>query len=543
MANLRALPGGKTLPHNLQAEASILGGIIIQPSVLAELDALEPGAFYDLKHKVVFTAMRNLEAAGTPIDVTTLETEIERQGKLDAIGGGAAFLGELALKVPTVDHVLHYAKIVRDHQLLRDLALKMSRAVERVYDWEHEADELLGETMADLAQLEGRYRDASETLPTITIDGALADLDRLARTPVFATPFPALNKVIGFDGLLGGQVYYLAGGTGFGKTSFIAKMVRGHAEGGRPALIAFYEMFPGYYVARMAAEVLGVHANRIIRGEVDHDAIRGALPKGIEMLDAPSMATIRRTAERYVKAGRGAPLIVVDYVQLLGDKIMATQARPDPRIANSLASAGLRDLAKATGAAVICVSAAGRSASRQLNKDVRKAPARDLIDASRESGSIEFDGAGVIVLSVSDELDGDERIATVSVAKARFGETAHIDARYDGRSGAWRTLDRVTKVVDLHTKPDDGVVRKAVIDCLRKHPEGISKTKIAAETGKNKTAVLSEVDIMIEAGIAVYKGRGYALAQIVGEPVQTGFGTGPEPVPSMLAAALAEVEP
>ena len=110
----------RVLPHNVEAEASILGGIILRNEVLSHLDTIEVEDFYDNRHKVVFQAIRNLEAAAKPIDVVTLEVEIEKAGKLDAIGG-VAFLGELTLRVPTVDNVVTYAEIVTDKHQARKL--------------------------------------------------------------------------------------------------------------------------------------------------------------------------------------------------------------------------------------------------------------------------------------------------------------------------------------------------------------------------------------------------------------------------------------
>src|SRR2546423_11485605 len=95
-----ARDGRRVLPHNLDAEASILGGILLRNDVLVQLDTLEVEDFYEHRHKVVFQAIRNLEATSRPIDVVTLENEIANVGKLEAIGG-IAFLGQLPLRVPT----------------------------------------------------------------------------------------------------------------------------------------------------------------------------------------------------------------------------------------------------------------------------------------------------------------------------------------------------------------------------------------------------------------------------------------------------------
>ena len=120
----------RVLPHNVEAEASILGGIILRNEVLTHLDTIEVEDFYDNRHKVVFQAIRNLEATARPIDIVTLENEIQKAGKLEAIGG-VAFLGELTLRVPTVDNVVAYAEIVTDKHQARKLMLAAGEISER----------------------------------------------------------------------------------------------------------------------------------------------------------------------------------------------------------------------------------------------------------------------------------------------------------------------------------------------------------------------------------------------------------------------------
>src|SRR5688572_4399546 len=110
----------RTLPHNLDAEASILGGILLRNDVLTQLDTLEVDDFYSPKHQSVFAAMRALEAVAKPIDVVTVENELERMGKLESIGG-VGYLGELALRVPTPDNVVAYTEIVTDKARARAL--------------------------------------------------------------------------------------------------------------------------------------------------------------------------------------------------------------------------------------------------------------------------------------------------------------------------------------------------------------------------------------------------------------------------------------
>src|SRR5215468_4044821 len=145
----------RVLPHNVEAEASILGGIILRNDVLSQLDTIEVEDFYDNRHKVVFQAIRNLEATARPIDVVTLENEIEKLGKLEAIGG-IAFLGELALRVPTADNVVAYAEIVADKHQARKLMLASGEILEKGYDDGLEVRDYLDDAEAKIFEVTQR---------------------------------------------------------------------------------------------------------------------------------------------------------------------------------------------------------------------------------------------------------------------------------------------------------------------------------------------------------------------------------------------------
>lgn len=150
------------LPRNADAEASVLGGIILRPELLGELTDLDTEAFFEFKHRVVFEAMRNLAAASKPIDVVTLENEIERQGRLEAIGG-IAFLGDLTLIVPTADNVHHYAADVDTHYRNRRAIVLLASALERAQTWKHDPRELVLETAGELARLDADRADRERT--------------------------------------------------------------------------------------------------------------------------------------------------------------------------------------------------------------------------------------------------------------------------------------------------------------------------------------------------------------------------------------------
>jgi replicative DNA helicase len=495
----------RSLPHSAELEASILGGLLINPDALPLLANLEIGDFFLPQHRVVFEAIRNLQASKTPIDIVTVESEIGKRGRLDAVGG-MAFLGELVTKVPTVDNVVAYTKIVRDQAMLRRLALSASNIVDRAHDWEYEADELLAQGVSDLQRIEREYRESdADNVPLISIGGALEQLHLLASKPVYQTPFPELNAAIGFGGMIATQGYVVVSGTGGGKTSFVAEVAKFTAANGVDALIASYEMFPAYYVAKMAAGELGVHSNDILREKVRASEVMGSIPRRIHFLNRPSLPMLRKAIEKIKRSGRPAPLVIVDYLQALAERVAGEMERPDPKLANAYVSRELLAIAEECEVPLLAVSATSRSTSDKLAADVRSQPPRALVGAAKETSQIEYDSAAIIVLSQSDEIDLDGTISTISVAKARFGETCHIDARFDGQKGRWIELKRVAfvpKSQQQKTSPkaDETAskVRDAITRVLKLQGPQNSKTKIWKGTGRSKESVMSEIDAMLD---------------------------------------------
>lgn len=139
------------LRHNLDAEAGILGGILLDNSVMERLDGLAVEDFWDDKHKVVFAAMRNLAAACRPIDVQTIEVQIAASGKLDAIGG-PGFLRELVLRVPTPDNVAAYSDDVKRLARNRAAEVMLASALHRIRSGDIEPEDVVTETAGELAR-------------------------------------------------------------------------------------------------------------------------------------------------------------------------------------------------------------------------------------------------------------------------------------------------------------------------------------------------------------------------------------------------------
>lgn len=150
---MNALPDRIGLPHEPDCEASVLGGILIRPESLHDLTWLEVEHFWDMRNRVVFSAMRNLVADGRPIDVVLLEAELERTGKSEAVGG-IAYLGELSLRVPTADNVVEYAALIKKAWRERKVLEELHEALARVKRGTYDADDVLDETVGELQRLQ-----------------------------------------------------------------------------------------------------------------------------------------------------------------------------------------------------------------------------------------------------------------------------------------------------------------------------------------------------------------------------------------------------
>lgn len=512
----------RTMPYNLDAEASIIGGVLIHNESLLDLTTVETDDFYLHQHRVVWEAMRNLEAAHQPIDVVTIEHEIDKRGKLDAIGG-IAFLGELACRVPTTDNVIAYRDIVKRLSVNRRAILTLSRSLEAAYNWPHDPAELVLETAGELQRIEDAARPKQQPR-LLSIAQALDEREAIANAPVYPTPFDTLNAAIGFGGFLGTQSYTVVGGTGRGKTSFVAAVGSHTAGQSIPTLVVSYEMKPLYFVARRASGFLSVHSNEIIRGNIATSLVLQAMPYPcMYLMHKPTLRELREAVQFLCDKYGHAPLVIVDYIQKLADEISMTMARPDLRIATSQASATLLDIADRTRCAMLTVSAVGRG--KAALKTPRKFDPYELVEVAKESGAVEYDGAGMIVLSLSKETEGDERIGTITIAKARFGREMHIEARYHGARGTWRDLGEVIGDEGKETvntvrpsasssvlEVNEDVVRSRIVSELQKQPARNKTALKERVTGCRRQIVGALISRMIDEGIIAEIGTGLTLS-------------------------------
>jgi replicative DNA helicase len=450
----------RVLPHNLEAEASILGGIILRNDVLSQLDTIEVEDFYDNRHKVVFQAVRNLEATARPIDVVTLENEIAKAGKLEAIGG-IAFLGELTLRVPTVDNVVTYAEIVTDKHQARKLMLAAGEISERGYEDNLEVRDYLDDAEAKIFEVtQRRDKTGPEPLKGL-VKKVFSSLDERFKAEGGITGVP--TGFADLDALTAGlqptELVILAARPAMGKTSFAMSLAQNAATSGRwPCLVFSLEMSSTQLAERMLCSEARVDSSALRRGQLQRQDMTNltyaaaALSKAPILIDdtpALSLRELRARARRFrsnkeLFGDKKFGLILVDYLQLMRGSPQAAKASREQEI--SEISRGLKALAKELSCPVLALSQLNRSLEQRSDK-------RPQLSDLRESGAIEQD-ADVILFIYRDVVYNKEaenpHIAEVIIGKNRHGATDTVQTHFEGRYTRFENLSQRGDAPERH---------------------------------------------------------------------------------------------
>ncbi len=387
----------------LQFEKSILGGVMLRPELLRELD-IETADFVDIKHQVVFEAMRNLDHTGTAIDLSTIGGVVEQQGKMDAIGG-FAFLGELMLSVPIPENVHEYAKTVRDESLKRQVMITYSEIKTAWERFPTTGKELLDMAMAGLMRIDAdQVRDASLYVRDLAREH-MRHLEEEARRRqlgmVELTGYPTgvedLDKLIG--GWQPGIVSVVCARPGHGKSSLCLSTALATATKGNGVHVFSMEDPRKIYMNRAYAQLSKVAISKIAVGEFTRDDLSrftqahailagGKLPWVIDDRSGIAADDIVRSVRRH-QAKNKTKLVIVDYLQLMKRSAHGLAKNRHEAIGESLNE--LADAAKNDNMAYIVVSQLNRGVEGRDDKRPQEA---DL----RESGTIEERAKCIVAL-------------------------------------------------------------------------------------------------------------------------------------------------
>jgi replicative DNA helicase len=423
-------------PHNLQAEQSVLGAILLSGRALYPLvieEGLRPEDFYRDRHGAIYEAMLALYNDNEPVDELTVIDRLKSTGKLEDIGGRAA-VEELTGMVPAAGHARGYARIVREQALLRRLLRACYEVQESVLEHGASPRELVEQ--AEKAMLEVARDDRQQDFRAIqsVLDEELDKLLRLSKEGTSLTGAPSgfgkLDEITG--GFQPGNLIIIAARPAMGKSALVCNIAENAAlDAHNPRAVALFslEMAEAELAQRFIASQAMIKGDELRKGRVSEQRWPKIVKASQRLAAAPlwvddssdvGLLEVRAKARRlHSKCEGGLGLIIIDYLQL-----MRTESRYDSRVtAIGELSRGLKILARELGVPVIAIS--------QLSRAVeQRSPKKPMLSDLRESGNLEQDADLVMFIYREDyyEKENSERPgeADLIIAKHRNGATGEV---------------------------------------------------------------------------------------------------------------------
>ena len=406
-------------PRDLEAEAAVLGSLLIDHEAIDRLPFLSGRDFYRSTHRIIFEAMQSLAARGLDGDFRTLSSELERQGKLEDVGG-ASYVVELVQSCATATHVVYYARRVEHCAVCRRAIVAAGRIAELAYQQPDDLDGMLTDAESLLYEIR-RGRESGRVLaPSERASQAHERYERRAAGERPGIPYGLLAFDKWTQGAEAGQFIVIAGRPGMGKSSLLQNIAENMARNGRRVLFATAEMPESQITDRAVSSRMGVSIHHLQEGHYGDETWQGitsALAAMAEepfyVYDAADMTTAALRSAAVEMRGRfGLDAVFVDYLQILHDR--AGRGGEVERVTGI--SRALKALARSLSVPVITASQLSRAVeSRQGNKP-------QLSDL-RESGSIEQDADLVAMLYRPGYYSGDaaDNKAELIIAKQRNG--------------------------------------------------------------------------------------------------------------------------
>jgi replicative DNA helicase len=433
----------KLPPHSVEAEQSVLGGLLLEATALDKIaDLVTDDDFYRYEHRLIYRHIVRLSGMAKPVDVITVAESLEISGELDK-AGGLPYLGSLAQNVPSAANIHRYAEIVRERSIMRKLVEVGTDIAGSAYNPAgRDAAQLLDEAegkVFKIAEAGSRGKQGFMTMPPLLTQvveriETLYGRDNQNDVTGTATGFTDLDRMT--SGLQSGELIIVAGRPSMGKTAFSINIAENVALDSKlPVAIFSMEMGASQLAMRMLGSVGKLNQHDLRTGRLqDEDWTRLTHALG-KLNDAPiyidesaalSALEVRARARRLHRQNNGLGLIVVDYIQLMSSN--AGKASENRATEISEISRALKALAKELSVPVVALSQLNRSLEQRPNK-------RPVMSDLRESGAIEQD-ADLILFIYRDEVynsdSADKGKAEIIIGKQRNGPIGKVELAFRG---------------------------------------------------------------------------------------------------------------
>ena len=433
----------KTPPHSIEAEQSVLGGLMLDNEAWDNVAGrVISDDFYHRAHRQIFRAMSHLAERSQPIDLVTVSEALEASGDLDS-SGGFAYLGEIAKNTPSAANILAYADIVRERAVVREMIAVANEIAESGFDTQgRNSAELLDIAESKVFKIAEKRVSGSDGPQGIEqiLQRTIERIEVLSNTKNnngvtgVSTGFKDLDKKTA--GLQPSDLIIVAARPSMGKTTFAMNLAENVALGSdKPVLVFSLEMPAEQLMMRMLASLSRVDQTRIRTGQLEEEdwariaSVMGMLnDKNNMYIDDASGLTpteVRSRARRIAREHGGLSMIMIDYLQLMTVPGMSENRTLE--IAEI--SRSLKSLAKELQVPVVALSQLNRSLEQRADK-------RPVNSDLRESGSIEQD-ADVIMFIYRDEVyhqdSANKGIAEIIIGKQRNGPIGSIELKFHGQ--------------------------------------------------------------------------------------------------------------
>ncbi len=447
----------KIPPQNLEAEQTVLGSVLIDKNAIFRVaDLLTPDDFYSPAHGRIYDAILYLYSKQQPIDVLSLTTLLKEKDHLKDVGG-SSYLADLTNMVTTASHVAHYAGIVKQKKIMRDLIKASAEITEEVFDSGEEVEDLMDNIEQKILSISQKSVPQNFLAVKDELKGAYERMAKLAdggdKLRGIPTGFTAVdNKLSGFQR---SDLIVLGARPSSGKTAFALDIARHAAAAGHTVGIFSLEMSREQVIDRVISAESGVPLWNILTGRIKGDQEFSAIQRALDRLstvklfvdDSPSLNIMQmRSMARRLQIEHGLDLLVVDYLQLI---------RPRTNSDNMVQqvteiSRGLKALARELKVPVLAVSQLSRGVEQRDHKVPRLSDLRD-------SGSIEQDADVVMFIyrrsreqdSLADiggesgmVVNAAEGVTQILIAKHRNGPVGEVEIGFDAERVTFKNIDK-----------------------------------------------------------------------------------------------------
>lgn len=437
------------IPSNLEAEQGVIGSILVENSALVEVATLiEAGDFHDARHRLIFAAAKNLQSRQTPVDLVTLSSALRDAGQIEDVGG-ASYLAELLIAVPTATHAGHYARLVREKAVARRLIDACREIATVAAAGNQDADTLLAGAMARLEAVGTGAVGADRDLLTLS---QMADLyehhvKNLGKSR-FVTGLPELDGVI--RGVAPGEVMMITAYSGLFKSALLQNMLLEACRRTEQYAVFFSLEMPATRVLERTVQIaLEEYTYRIESGFALHDGYKERTLADLEKIHADKLIVCDRPGltieqiEHYTRLARArfgqVGAIGLDYLGLMG----ADGAKGEyERI--SYVAENSKHLAKRLNVPVIILTQISRAAALTGDVEMHSAKGSGAVEASADyMVALMKDDQKRLILKLLKNRNGDAGVSFLvdidtKYLKFRGLQPADSIARKESKRGASR---------------------------------------------------------------------------------------------------------